>query len=147
MSPSSVSYWTRDIKLSAEQRRRNLRGALGPQNPELVARRVAAWRGRWRDRRLAYQREGRLRAREGDALHMAGYLLYWAEGSKSRNTLCFANSDVHMVRFFTTFLRESLGVESAEITMRLNLYTTNGLSVREVEDYWLRVLDLPRTVL
>jgi Helix-turn-helix domain len=147
VSPSSVSCWTRDIRLSREQQQRNQVGPLGPQNPELVARRAAAWRRRWRERRLAYQREGRLRARKGDALHMAGCLLYWAEGSKSRNTLCFANSDVHMVRFFTMFLREALGVKPDEITIRLNLYTTNGLSVREVEDYWLRALHLPRTVL
>ena len=147
VSPSSVSYWTRGIKLSPEQLRRNLGGPLGPQNPEVVARRAAACRARWQERRLAYQREGRLRARERDPVHMAGCLLYWAEGSKNRNTACFANSDVHMVRFFTTFLRESLGVESHEMTIRLNVYTTNGLSVREVEEYWLRALNLPRTVL
>jgi len=37
-------------------------------------------------------------------------MLYWAEGSKQRNRLTFANSDVEMVRFFSRFLRECLGV-------------------------------------
>jgi hypothetical protein len=32
-------------------------------------------------------------------------MLYWAEGSKERNTVCFANSDIAMVRFFAEFLR------------------------------------------
>jgi hypothetical protein len=54
---------------------------------------------------------------------------------------------MRMVQFFTKFLRESLGVESNEITIRLNLYTSNGLSVGEVEDQWLHALKLPRTVL
>src|SRR4051794_33828688 len=106
VSSSSVSYWTRDIQLSAEQRRRNLRGPKGPQNPQAVQRRANEWRRRSRAKRLRYQEEGRARAREDDALHMAGCLLYWAEGTKSRNTVCFANSDIAMVRFFVHFLRQ-----------------------------------------
>ena len=78
---------------------------------------------------------------------MAGCLLYWAEGSKDRNTMHFANSDINMVRFFCQFLRESLGVRSGEMTVRLNVYTGNGLSVRAIEDHWLDALDLPRTAL
>jgi Helix-turn-helix domain of resolvase len=147
VSPSSVCYWTRDIKLSAEQRQCNLRGHTGPQNPELVARRAAAWRRRSQAKRLDYQQEGRAQARKRDPLHMAGCLLYWAEGSKSRNTVCFANSDVNMVRFFVEFLRESLCVQSEEMTLRLNAYTGNGLSVREIENHWLDALQLPRTAL
>jgi len=78
---------------------------------------------------------------------MAGCLLYWAEGSKDRNTMHFANSDINLVRFFCQFLRESLGVRPEEITVRLNVYTGNGLSVRAIEDHWLDALDLPRTAL
>jgi hypothetical protein len=78
---------------------------------------------------------------------MAGCLLYWAEGSKSRNTVCFANSDINMVRFFAEFLRGSLAVQTKDMTIRLNVYTGNGLSVREIEDHWLEALNLPRTAL
>ncbi len=74
-------------------------------------------------------------------------MLYWAEGSKGRNQLHFANSDVNMVRFFWDFLREQLGVGAAHMTVRLNVYTTNGLTLREIEDYWLGALNLPRTCL
>jgi hypothetical protein len=147
VSPSSVSYWTRDIKLTEEQRHRNLRGPRGPQDPDRVAQRAAAWRVRSQAIRREYQGEGRARAREGDALHMAGCLLYWAEGTKSRNTVCLANSDINMVRFFAEFLRQSLGVKSEEMTLRLNVYTGNGLSVREIENHWLDSLQLPRSAL
>jgi hypothetical protein len=78
---------------------------------------------------------------------MAGCLLYWAEGSKGRNTVHFANSDINMVRFFCEFLRRSLGVGSEEITLRLNVYTGNGMSIRQIEDHWLEALELPRTAL
>lgn len=36
-------------------------------------------------------------------LHLAGCMLYWAEGAKSRNTIEFANSDPNMVRLFCRF--------------------------------------------
>jgi len=74
-------------------------------------------------------------------------MLYWAEGSKGRNTVHFANSDPSMVAFFCRFLRDSLAVMPQEITMRLNVYTGNGLSLQEIEGYWLRILDLPRSAL
>jgi hypothetical protein len=70
-------------------------------------------------------------------------MLYWAEGSKQRNTLTFANSDVEMVRFFLVFLSEALGVRPAQCRLRLNVYTNNGLPLKEIERHWLRALELP----
>jgi hypothetical protein len=49
-----------------------------------------------------------------------------------------------MVRFFCRFVRESLGVRSEEITLRLNVYTGNGLALREIESFWLDALELSR---
>lgn len=147
VSPSSVLYWTRDIKLTPEQRERNYRGPNGPQNPEHVAARMKAWSERAREKRRGYQREGRERARTGDPLHGSGCMLYWAEGAKNRNSVCFANSDVHMVRLFVDFLRECFDIGPDRLTVRLNVYTGNGLSVEEIERHWLDALDLPRTCL
>jgi hypothetical protein len=147
VSVNSAYRWTCDIQLSEEQKRRNQTGPRGPQNPLHIARRAAAWSRLHRDRRRSYQDEGRQRARERDPLHMAGCMLYWAEGSKQRNTLTFANSDVEMVRFFMRFLRESLGVTTQECRIRLNVYTNCGLPLKEIERHWLRALELPRTCL
>jgi hypothetical protein len=147
VSPSSVFHWTRDIELTPEQRLRNIRGPLGPQDPELVKKRAAAWRERCQRKRRQYQRDGRERARQGDALHMAGCMLYWAEGTKRRNTVQLANSDLNMVKFFCHFLRTSFGVNSTDMTLRLNVYTSNGLSIRAIENHWLTALDLPRSAL
>src|SRR4051794_1234173 len=88
VSPSSVSLWTRDIQLSPEQTERNLR--------EAGRRRGVAWQELNRSRRLTYQLEGRERARQSEPQHQAGCMLYWAEGSKERNSVVFANSDVNM---------------------------------------------------
>jgi hypothetical protein len=145
VSPSSVHGWTKDIELTEEQRSLNLRGPRGPQNPELVRRRVARWTAKCREARRASQEDGRLAAREGDLLHMAGCMLYWAEGAKSRNTIGFSNSDPQMLLLFRRFLTEAMAIERDEILLAINVYTNNGLSIEEIERYWLELLDLPAT--
>jgi hypothetical protein len=48
---------------------------------------------------------------------------------------------------YVRFLRESLGVEDAQVTLRLNFYTGNGLSQDDIEVYWLELLGLPESTL
>jgi hypothetical protein len=141
ISPATAFAWTRDIQLTAEQHRNNRCG------PETLAKRAAACSETHRARRREYQAEGRARAREGDLLHMAGCMLYWAEGGKRRNVVQFVNSDVYLVRFFCWFLRMSLGVNSSEICLSLNVYTNNGIPIAEIERYWLNALGLPSSSL
>ena len=147
VSVSTVHGWTRDILLTPEQRERNLRGPRGPQSPLHIARRVETWQRKHRDRRRKYQEEGRRRAREMDPLHMAGCMLYWGEGHKQRNPLVFTNSDVAMLQFFARFLREGLGVKPQDCRIRLNVYTNNGMPLKEIERHWLRALELPSSCL
>jgi hypothetical protein len=70
-------------------------------------------------------------------------MLYWAEGAKERNQVKFVNSDVSMLRFFLRFLRECLDVSVKDCRLRLNVYTNNGISLEEIERYWLDALNLP----
>ncbi len=102
------------------------------------------WSDLNRSKRIAYQQEGRLAARQGDSLHQAGCMLYWAEGSKERNAVILSNSDLHMVRFFHRFLRECFDLPPQRFGLRLNVYTGNGLALWQVEDHWLEGLGLPR---
>ncbi len=74
-------------------------------------------------------------------------MLYWAEGSKERNSVVFANSDANMLRFFISFLRVCFQLPDDVFTVRLNFYRGNGRSTEEIEDHWLRALDLPRSSL
>lgn len=141
---NSAYRWTRDIELTAEQHERNRSGPTGPQSPLVIARRSARWSAACRAKRETYQAEGRARARgDHDALHLQGCMLYWAEGSKSRNTIHFANSDVAMVILFRQFLRDSLGVPDDRVSLALNVYTNNGLTIEQIEAHWLLALDLP----
>jgi hypothetical protein len=142
-SLSSVSYWTRDIQLTDEQCSR-----LESRNPAINGQIVAkANASRARSKRQLYQLEGRLLARRGHTEHIAGCMLYWAEGSKSRNAVKFVNSDPEMVRLFVDFLRRHFDVTDTSFRVWCNLFADHVEHQHEIEQFWLDTLRLPRSCL
>ena len=143
VAKSSVSLWVRDIDLTEEQKahlvslnpifNNALKGANKRHETGLTRRREE-------------QQIGREDARKNDPLHLAGCMLYWAEGSKCKNTLKFTNSDQDMLCFFLKFLKY-YEVQKEDITIYINCYTNNGLTSEQIEDKWLEILDLPRSCL
>jgi len=69
-------------------------------------------------------------------------MLFWAEGSRSRNRIEFVNSDPAMVRFFLRFLRSCYEVTDSRVTVTCNLFADHEARQREVEDFWLSTLAL-----
>jgi hypothetical protein len=147
ISPSSAFNWTHDIDLTEGQRWELLYGPRGPWHPADVARRAETWRLKNQAHRRGWQLQGRERARATDPLHMAGCMLYWAEGAKNRNNVLIANSDLHLIRFFKVFLTECFEIPEEDLTLRLNVYLGNGMSLRAIEDRWLDGLGLSRASL
>jgi transcriptional regulator with XRE-family HTH domain len=140
VSVSSVSLWTRDIVLTSDQLlERAQRDARAPARQRGTATRAE----RARALRQEAQSHGRLMATRGDPLHHAGCMLYWAEGSKCRNSVAFTNSDVDMHRLFVRFLVGSYEVARRSVLATVNCHLTNGLSLREIEQWWLDQLALP----
>jgi hypothetical protein len=98
---------------------------------------------RRRAERRQYQEHGRSLARRSDPQHAAGCMLYWAEGSKSRNQLAFSNSDPDMVRTFVRFLRTYFDLRPVEIRVSCYLYADHLKRQREIERFWLDITGLP----
>jgi DNA-binding transcriptional regulator YdaS (Cro superfamily) len=139
---SSASTWVRDVRLGPEQRARLIyRSRLGP----IIAAELKAARAR--DVRRAYQEEGRRLAGERDADYAAGCMLYWAEGSKARNSVQLVNADPEVIVFFARFLREQFNVEDERMVITCNLFADHLEQQCEIETYWLTRLSLPRTCL
>ena len=139
VSQASVSVWVRDIDLSDRQR-------------EALADRARSRRNRsrsahFRTHRRAFQDEGRALAHSADPLHAAGCMLYWAEGSKSRNAAQFVNSDPKMVQLFVGFLRRYWEVPDEAIRIDCNLFADHRERQREIEQFWLDTLGLPAACL
>jgi hypothetical protein len=74
-------------------------------------------------------------------------MLFWAEGDKCRNGVRIANSDPELLALFVKFLRDHFGVTDEKITISCNLFADHAERQREVEEYWLERLGLPRTSL
>ena len=140
VTKASVSLWVRDIGLTDEQAA-SLRDKYHHYDAKIRGSQANLQKGL--ERRRAYQLDGRAKAREGDPMHLAGCMLYWAEGAKRRNVLRLTNSDPAMVQFFIRFLRQSLFVPDERIILHINCYTDNGKSVEEIERYWVDLLKLP----
>lgn len=137
VSKSSVSRWVRDIALTPEQH-----AALRTRNP-LYNAQLRGQGGRSRSARLERERaqlHGRELARRGDALHAQGCMLYWAEGTKSRNTVQFTNSDADMLELFLRFLRRCYGVRDDRVAFSVNCFTPDPT---EIVRWWLSRLGLP----
>jgi AcrR family transcriptional regulator len=144
VSRSSVSLWVRDIELTEAQKQ-----ALRDRNPAFNAwlNGSAARSAHFRDLRRGYQERGRELARAGDEFHAAGCMLYWAEGDKNGRRVALSNADPEVLRFFLSFLRKYFEVENERVRLRCNLFADHLARQREVEQFWLDLLDLPRQCL
>jgi hypothetical protein len=140
VSKSSVSIWVREIELTEAQRL-----ALLDRNPA-YNRQLSGWTrmaARRKAEREAFQKKGRQLARKRDPGFVAGCMLYWAEGSKARNQLQFANSDPVMARFFIDFLKHYFELTPEQIRITCHLYADHLDEQVEVERHWLESLGLP----
>jgi hypothetical protein len=144
VSTSSVSLWVRDIELTETQRRKLL-----AMNPAYNRQRLGqtAWAEECRRRRRAFQDEGRAAAQLGNSLHVAGCMLYWAEGAKTRNAVRLSNSDPEVVNVFVKFLRAYFDLEDEDIRVTCNLFADHADRQFEIEQFWLDTLGLTRTSL
>jgi transcriptional regulator with XRE-family HTH domain len=144
VSTSSVSVWVRDVELSTEQHAA-LRALNPAYNRQVSGQAIAA--ANRRAERVGYQEQGRLLARRAETLHVAGCMLYWAEGAKGRNQLRFTNSDPEMARFFVRFLLTYFDLRPEDIRITCNLFADHAVRQRQIEQFWLATLGLPESSL
>jgi hypothetical protein len=140
VSVSSVSLWVRDIELPASQQ-----AALNARNPRLNGQHLGAkrWSERCREQRLVAQAHGRVLARTDEPTFAAGCMLYWAEGSKARNRAELVNADAAMLRTFLRFVESYYDIARDRMTFSVNCFTNNGLSIGDIQEWWLAQLGLP----
>ena len=74
-------------------------------------------------------------------------MLFWAEGSKERNSVIVTNADPEVLAFFGRFLRLEFGVTDEAMAIHCNLFADHLARQREIEQFWLDTLQLPPTAL
>jgi hypothetical protein len=74
-------------------------------------------------------------------------MLYWGEGSKTRNAAQMTNADPEVLRFFVNFLRRCFGVADEHFAVACNLFADHLAVQERIEQFWLDTLKLPPTCL
>lgn len=133
VAQSSVSVWVRDIRLTDRQQKvlqakQKNYGRLS-QGPEKLSKKAL-------EQRQEYQNEGRRDAACKDLCHIVGCILYWAEGSKKRNSAVLANTDPQIIIAFVRCLTEFFKVDKAQMKLWVRAYADNGVDEQAVSEYW-----------
>jgi len=141
VSKSTVSYWCRDISLSAKQ-------------IELLADQQAmgVLKSAERKRRDRKQRTKNMMEKGGRDvgvlterdLFMIGLALYWGEGYKqgSQET-ALTNSDPAIIVLFIRWLKEIYGVSKNDLILRVSINSVHKNREKEVKKYWVDVTGVP----
>jgi len=141
VAKSSVSLWVRDLPLS-QQRMKEL-NLVGGTRGGLVRSTKA------RDIRRQYQQDGRNMAEklQNETLFVAGCMMHWSEGEKSKNRVSISNTDLDFLRLWLSFALRFFDVCRQDMTLAIHCHTNNGLTKEQIENYWLEQLCLPRSCL
>jgi hypothetical protein len=141
LSKSTVSRWCKDIELTPERLDRLDRLFKdGSYRGRLLGRKTT------QHRRVAeieaIEAKARAEAAEWrrNELWVAGLMLYWAEGSKTRQ-VGVSNSDPRLVTFMMKWFRECCRVPEAKLKAYLNIHS--GQDDISVKEFWSRVTGLP----
>lgn len=140
VAKSTLSLWLRSVGLSKKQRQRFTEKKL-----------LAAIRGgeTRKKNRLEQTREIinnsilEINSISNEKLKLLGAVLYWAEGSKSKEYnpstgVVFGNSDPLMCKLFIRWLVEILAIPKKEICFSIYVHETHKNRVKEIKEYWAK---------
>lgn len=140
ISKSTLHYWLRNIILASEQEElinlKRLNSAKKGGNIRKLQRINQT-------DKIINKAKTDIKKLNKYELFLIGIALYWAEGAKQKKhnvseRVCFANSDVKMVKIFLTWLDKICNIKHSEITFQLYLHSKTDKKI--VLDYWIKQL-------
>ncbi|GEM_PF-125635 len=70
-------------------------------------------------------------------------MLYWAEGSKGRGVVVFANTDPKLSLLFITLLRNCFAIDESKLRIRIHLHDYHR--EKDVKKFWSNLLKVPES--
>lgn len=138
ISKSTLSNWLHEYPLSNERIRE-----LRDYNPKRIENFRNTMR-RKREKRLqeVYKKVERdFSDITKNNLFLAGFFLYWAEGTKTaKTTTSLANTDPAMIQFFIKWL-EMLGISKSKLRVKLHLYS--DMNIKKEAKFWSQEIRIP----
>ncbi|MBM3209565.1 helix-turn-helix domain-containing protein [Candidatus Shapirobacteria bacterium] len=145
VSPSTVSFWCKDIKLSLPQIKELERRAHDPNYGKRLENSLRQQRARIEKTKRLFNegvtQVGRLTERE---LFIAGIALYWAEGFKSDSLAGFCNTDPDMVKFFLSWLKKCFGYKNDDFRLRVGLNESFQENAKQIENFWANLTGISK---
>lgn len=132
---STLATWCRDINLSEGQKRAIL-ARTGSRKGIPVD---TNWRRRREVEGIRKDAGAEATLLRWDPLWVAGVVLYWAEGAKTRNHLSMANSDPAALRLFIRWLKTYI---SKDLAFVLQLHLHEGNDEIAARAYWQQATGL-----
>jgi DNA-binding HxlR family transcriptional regulator len=142
LSKSTLSGWLKNVKLTLEQEER-LRKNI--EKITYSARVKAAWTKK--QKRIAQIRYATDQAKKElpsllkNPLFLIGLSLYWAEGSKSNESIQFANSDPRLIKIMMKWFREIC--KAPEEKIRIHIYIHKVYRNENCEEFWSKITGVP----
>ncbi len=141
ISKSTISDWCKDIELTSQQKDRldklfrdgSYRGRL------LGSKATQAKRTREIEE-IKEKARLEISSLSKNEFKLAGLMLYWAEGAKSRY-IDITNSDPSLIRFMTDWLRIICKVP--EKRFRASLHLHSGQNEKQIKAYWSKITNIP----
>ena len=142
VSPSSVSCWCKNIKLSSIQIRELEKRSNDPNYGKRLEYSLKQQNKRLRKierlKKQGIKEIGNLTKRE---LFLTGVALYWAEGFKKDSQAGFASSDPKMIIFFLKWLNKCCGYKTKDLILRVTANTSHEYRINEIQNYWAKITD------
>ncbi len=145
VAKSTLSLWLKEVGLSISQKQRitekrkqaQRRGADAQRNKRIKKQNFLIQK--------AQSEIGSISNRE---LWLLGIALYWAEGSKEKEThygsrASFSNSDPRMIALFIKWLRQCIKIPTEDIFADLYIHESHKDKIDEVLKKWSSILKLP----
>jgi hypothetical protein len=140
VAKSTLSLWLRSVGLAKEQKQKitekriagALRGAKSRKDQKLKITKEISDKAK---KEIKY-----INKRD---LWLIGIALYWAEGSKEKETgsrIIFNNSDPKMILIFLKWLK---GIFSITDNIIYELYIHETANIKNAQDYWSKILSIP----
>ena len=135
---STLSNWCAGVRLTTDQVRA-ITERSGPDS-RIGIPRDTQWQRREVVKRM--RAEARVFARDhlDDPMFVGGVVLYWGEGSKTRNYLDLTNSDPAALRVFVRWVRLYLDADARFV---LSLHLHHGNDEAAARRYWTDAVGLP----
>lgn len=138
ISKGTLSMWLREYPLP-EERIKALRG----NNPKRIERFRNTMAAKKEERlRISYNRVAQdLGVLSNREMLIAGFFLYWGEGSKTAAaTTALTNTNPTMLIFFIRWLK-LLGVKKSDMRVKLHLYS--DMDIEKTKIWWSKKLGIP----